>query len=131
MGDKFSIWEQHFIKQAKGLVPHQDNFYKVTSEKQRDTDMTKGDTGSKVNPHVGQIVERAKNAPTTIYDPVSGVARQTVRSRHRVKTSKRKGPTKRRRQSIPRKKKRKGKGRGKKKITKKITKKKKKVNRKK
>jgi hypothetical protein len=78
MSDEFQTWKQHFLDQAKGLIPHQKKFYKVSVQQ--------GGGGShppvKIVSPTEQIVERAKaslNQPPTVYDPVTGVMQQTNR----------------------------------------------------
>lgn len=75
MSEEFQTWKQHFINQAKGLIPHQRKFYKVS--------MQQGGGGQptiKMVSPTEQIVERAKASldhPPSVYDPVTGVMQQT------------------------------------------------------
>jgi len=75
MADNFAIWKQHFINQAKGLIPHQEKFYKVASEKGGGgKGLTSGEF-KMVSP-TQEVVERAKTQPplpVSIYDPISGL----------------------------------------------------------
>lgn len=75
MGEEFQTWKQHFINQARGLIPHQRKFYKVSLQE-----------GGGEQPRIKmvspteQIVERAKatlEQPPSVYDPVTGVMQQT------------------------------------------------------
>lgn len=74
MTEEFNTWKHHFIQQARGLIPHEKHFYKVSSQK------GKGDsTNIKLVTPTQQIVERAKSTlnhqpiqPPSIYDPVTG-----------------------------------------------------------
>lgn len=93
MGDEFQSWKHHFIQQAKGLIPHQRKFYRVSSMQQ----LGKGDqpTIKLVSP-TEQIVERAKTIlkdpppdPPSVYDPVTGVM-QHAQGKHSTISRKRK-----------------------------------------
>ena len=124
MNEEFHIWKQHFINQAKGLIPQGKHFYKVSSQK------GKGETTANIKmvSPTEQVVERAKSAvsqapsvPPTVYDPVTGVIQSSKRlphgkaiSRKRKKKNTNKVPKKKRKVS-----------------SKKKTKKKKKINQKK
>lgn len=75
MTEEFRSWKQHFIDQAKGNIPHQRIFYKVSKQE-----------GSGEEPNIKlvtpteQVVERAKSTlsqPPSIYDPVTGIMQQT------------------------------------------------------
>lgn len=75
MGDSFQEWKQHFIDQARGLIPHQKNFYKVVQQR--------GKGGNQANIQLvsptKQVVERAKSTlsqPPTVYDPVTGLVQK-------------------------------------------------------
>jgi hypothetical protein len=75
MSEDFQVWKNHFINQAKGLIPHQKRFYKVS--------MQQGGGSQPIIKMVSpteQIVERAKStldqAPS-VFDPVTGVMQQT------------------------------------------------------
>lgn len=75
MGDRFSVWKRHFENQARGLIPHDNAFYKVSSDSKK---RGEGDSESKVSlvSPTQQVVERAKNQikyHDTIYDPVTGI----------------------------------------------------------
>lgn len=90
MSEEFHTWRQHFIDQAKGLIPHQKKFYKVSMQQ-----------GSGEQPKIKmvspteQIVERAKaklDQPPSVYDPVTGTMQQTNGKHSKIKTPhKRKG----------------------------------------
>lgn len=71
MGDDFVVWKQHFIDQARGHIPFQKKFYKVSSQGGRG-----GEPSIKMVTPTEQLVERAKSSlshPPSIYDPVTGV----------------------------------------------------------
>ena len=71
MGDDFVVWKQHFIDQARGHIPFQKIFYKVSSQGGRG-----GEPSIKMVTPTEQLVERAKSSlshPPSIYDPVTGV----------------------------------------------------------
>lgn len=96
MSEEFQVWKQHFINQAKGLIPHQKRFYKVSMQH-----------GAGVQPTIKlispteQIVDRAKASleqPPTIYDPVTGAMQQT--SGKHIKTT---TPRKRKRKATTKK----------------------------
>lgn len=73
MGDNFQEWKQHFIDQAKGLIPHEKKFYRVSQQKVKEP--TREVNIKMVSP-TEQVVERAKatiSNPPTKYDPVSGL----------------------------------------------------------
>lgn len=73
MTDKFTIWKNHFINQAKGLIPHQHSFYGVSSQNKGNE--VKSEHQSKIMLPTQEIVERVKRAqpnPLSIYDPVTG-----------------------------------------------------------
>ena len=118
MGDEFHVWKQHFIDQARGLIPHQRNFYKVSEQK------GKGDQPSiKLVSPTEQVVERAKSTlsdPPMVYDPVTGVTNQPINEtikkkrtyKRKRKTDKKKKIKKRKKGKKPNKK---GKEKGKKK----------------
>lgn len=91
MDDNFAIWRKHFVDQAKGLIPHQSQFYKVTTSEREEGSMEGGKKDVKI---VEQMVERAKNAPRTIYDPTTGVMRQSLGKPRSVRTLKKKAPAK-------------------------------------
>ncbi|MEK6266753.1 MAG: hypothetical protein N2B06_18590 [Clostridium sp.] len=90
MSEEFQTWKHHFIQQAKGLIPHQKRFYKVSMQQ------GKGDqpTIKMVSP-TEQVVERAKSdlvQPPSVYDPVTGVMQQTSGKHLKIPTPrKRKG----------------------------------------
>jgi len=100
MADKFTAWKQHFVKQAKGLVPHEDTFYNVTTEKSGEKAFSNANPNVTLVSPVQQLVERAKNdkpETSTIYDPVTGVMRQSATKHQRVrKYSKKRGKAKKR-----------------------------------
>lgn len=74
MADEFQQWKQHFVNQARGLIPHQSNFYRVSEQKGR------GDEQNiKMVAPTQQIVARAKSSlanPPVVYDPVTGITKQ-------------------------------------------------------
>lgn len=76
----FEVWKQHFIKQAKGLIPHEQSFYPVTTENTKQSDSS---TPVKLVSPMQDVVERAKtdisNPTTPIYDPITGIMRQSVK----------------------------------------------------
>lgn len=75
MSEEFHTWKQHFINQAKGLIPYQKKFYKVSMQQGAGSQPT-----IKMVSPTEQIVERAKaslDQPPTVYDPVTGVVQQT------------------------------------------------------
>jgi len=112
MADNFSVWKQHFVNQAKGLIPHQEKFYKVASQKDGGgKGITSGEM--KMVTPTQEVVERAKTQsplPSAIYDPVSGVM---VHSSGRPKSVRRykKKPSKKRSRSSTKKRKSPKKGR--------------------
>jgi len=75
MGDNFQTWKTHFIQQAKGLIPHERRFYRVSMQE------GKGDEPPiKMVSPTEQVVDRARsslNEPPSVYDPVSGVMQHT------------------------------------------------------
>ena len=76
MGDEFQIWKRHFIDQARGVIPHQRNFYKVSNQKGKG----EGENIKMVAP-TQQILERAKASlsdPPVVYDPVTGITNQPI-----------------------------------------------------
>jgi len=127
MGDSFLAWKQHFIKQAKGLVPHQDSFYNVTTERNAGNGDTSSNIKTTLVSPVQQMVERAKSdviEGSAIYDPVTGVMRHSGRKVRRVRrsgkkksSSKKKKVVKRGRVTKKKTKSKKGKGKGKKKTS--------------
>lgn len=94
MSDNFNVWKQHFINQAKGLIPHQDQFYKVITAG-REEGSKEDEKNVKIISPLKGIVERAENAPTNIYDPTTGVIRQSLKKPRKVRRSKKKAPRKR------------------------------------
>jgi len=75
MGDNFATWKEHFIQQARGLVPHQRKFYRVSLQHGKG-----GEPAIKMVSPTQEVVERAKsnlNDPPSVYDPVSGVMQHT------------------------------------------------------
>jgi len=104
MADNFQTWKTHFIQQAKGLIPHQRKFYRVSMQEGKG-----GETPIKMVSPTEQIVERAKSnldGPPSVYDPVSGVMQHTE-GKHTKPTRKRKrrskAPTNRSKQTKKRK----------------------------
>lgn len=84
MEGQYQIWIQHFINQAKGLVPHQKAFYKVGSQRGEGKPVIQLVTPTE------QVVERAKASlkeKNDTYDPVTGVVHQSVSSLLRGKNS--------------------------------------------
>lgn len=77
MGEDFRAWKQHFINQARGSIPHQKYFYKVSEQKGG------GDPHLKlhiVSP-TQQAVDQAKatlSDPPVVYDPVTGITNQPI-----------------------------------------------------
>jgi len=108
MADNFSVWKEHFIKQAKGLIPHENYFYRVVTAGREEGSMEEGKNNVKVVTPLAQIVERAKNAPTDTYDPTTGVIRQLLSKPRKVRTSKKRAPKKSTKKKAPKKKARKG-----------------------
>jgi hypothetical protein len=103
MSEEFQAWKNHFIDQAKGLIPYQKKFYKVSMQQGGGTQPQ-----IKMVSPTEQIVERAKASlqPPSVYDPVTGVMQQT-KGKH-IPTSykrKRKISKKRNQKKISRKKK--------------------------
>lgn len=90
MGDNFEIWKQHFIKQARGLIPHEKVFYKVSEQ----TGRGKEENIKMVSP-TEQVVERAKSNlsnPPVVYDPVTGITNQPIyKKKNNVRKRKQKG----------------------------------------
>lgn len=89
MSEKFSIWKKHFENQARGLIPRDNSFYKVSTES---TNQTSGNNESKINliSPSQQIVERAKKQiryPDAIYDPVTGIMLHSKGKPHSVRRS--------------------------------------------
>lgn len=98
MADNFAVWKQHFINQAKGLIPHQEKFYKVASDNRRGGNgITSGEI--KMITPTQEVVQRAKTQsplPPAIYDPLSGVMTHSAgRPRSVRKYGKKKKTTKR------------------------------------
>jgi hypothetical protein len=76
MSDEFQAWKNHFIEQAKGKIPHQKKFYRVSMQQGGGSQ-----PAIKMVSPTEQIVERAKaniEHPPTVYDPVTGVMQQTI-----------------------------------------------------
>jgi hypothetical protein len=76
----FDVWKQHFVKQAKGLLPREDSFYPVTTEVNANRSISDGQIKVDLVSPVQQAVERAEsdiNSYTPIYDPVTGVTRHS------------------------------------------------------
>jgi hypothetical protein len=76
----FDVWKQHFVKQAKGLLPREDNFYPMTTEANVNRSISDGQIKVNLVSPVQQAVERAEsdaNSYTPIYDPVTGVTRHS------------------------------------------------------
>ena len=90
MEDNFAVWKKHFIDQAKGLIPHQSQFYKVTTSAREEGSMEEGKKNVKIESPLKQMIVRAKNAPQTIYDPTTGVMRHSLGKPRSVQTSKKK-----------------------------------------
>lgn len=93
MGDSFQAWKQHFIDQARGLIPHQKNFYKVDEQR------GKGSNESNIQlvTPSEQVVERAKatlSHPPTVYDPVTGIVQNPSPKQRKRKYVKKKKPIK-------------------------------------
>lgn len=87
MSEEFQTWRQHFIDQAKGLIPHQRKFYKVSMQEGKGKE-----PAIKMISPVQSIINRAKSEiahPPSVYDPVTGIMQQTNRKHVKV-TSKRK-----------------------------------------
>lgn len=107
MTEEFHAWKKHFIDQAKGLIPHQKKFYKVS--------MQQGGGSQPILKMVSpteQVVERAKlEQPPTMYDAVTGVMQQTKMKHTTVKrkTSKKKKRLQSKSKTKPKPKKRSGK----------------------
>lgn len=92
MGDKFDIWRRHFEKQARGLIPHDNTFYKVQTAPQNNQQEIFGKK-IQIGPPTQQAIERAKSSlynPPTIYDPVLGIEHHFTRKPRSVRTSIRK-----------------------------------------
>lgn len=84
MGDEFQTWKEHFIEQAKGLVPHQRKFYRVSMQHGKG-----GEPPIKMVSPTEQVVERAKSTlsqPPTIYDPVTGIMQHANRKHSKINT---------------------------------------------
>jgi hypothetical protein len=111
MSEEFAVWKRHFINQARGLIPHQNKFYKVREQKGSGG----GSANIKLVTPTQQVVERAKSTlsdPPVVYDPVTGITNQPINGL--VKT-----PQKRKRLNCNCNRKSKGKGKKKRKIEKK------------
>ena len=82
MSEEFQAWKQHFIQQAKGLIPHQKRFYKVSMQQ------GKGD-----QPNIKMVSPKSDLVqPPSVYDPVTGVMQQTSGKHLKIPTRrKRKG----------------------------------------
>lgn len=94
MGDNFSVWRKHFENQARGLIPHDSAFYKVSSERGNGEE-SKGESKMTVISPSQQIVERAKKQlkyAEVIYDPVTGITQHSVGKPRSVKRLKKKAP---------------------------------------
>ena len=88
MADEFGEWKRHFLNQARGLIPPQKTFYKVSEQRGKG-----GETNIKMVSPTQQIVDRAKSTlaqPPTVYDPVTGVVRETESIMEEHKPRKRK-----------------------------------------
>lgn len=76
MEGEYQMWVQHFIDQAKGLVPHQKTFYKIGSQRGEGKNTIQLVTPTK------QVVERAKSSLEELrkdtYDPITGVVHQSM-----------------------------------------------------
>lgn len=134
MNEEFHLWKEHFINQAKGLIPQEIFFYNVSTQKGRG----EPSANIKMVSPTEQIVKRAKatlsqvpTSPPTVYDPVTGVIQAEQRktqtklpSRKRKNTNTKKKKYKKRKISVKKKRKtkkrsqQKGKGKGKKRIKK-------------
>lgn len=83
MSNEFQTWKEHFIDQAKGLIPHQKYFYTVSMQH------GKGEKPLiKMISPTEQVVDRAKaklNHPPSVYDPVTGIMQHTS-SKHMKRT---------------------------------------------
>lgn len=99
MSNNFEVWKNHFINQARGLIPHQEKFYSVTVDKGGGAEVGKNNESINLVSPMQQVVERAKtdiSNPTNIYDPVTGIIRhsstrpRTVRKSSKGISSKRK-----------------------------------------
>ena len=95
MMGNYQMWVQHFIDQSKGLIPHQNFFYKIAFNGQKGD----GKTAIQVVTPTEQVVARAKAtlvAPIKhSYDPVTGVSHQSPQNRRGERiTLKRKNPKK-------------------------------------
>ena len=89
MGADFEEWKKHFLDQARGLIPHQRNFYKVSEQRGKGA----GETNIKMVSPTQQVVERAKSTlsnPPTVYDPVTGVVHRPESSSKTTRIPKRK-----------------------------------------
>lgn len=88
MADEFNTWKRHFIEQARGLIPHERNFYKVSSQ------TGKGETTNiKMVTPTEQVVERARatlSQPASVYDPVTGIMQRTQARHKTISSQKRK-----------------------------------------
>jgi hypothetical protein len=74
MGENFEVWKTHFINQARGLIPHEKIFYRVSEQKGKGNEEK-----LKIVTPTQQIVERAKSNlsdPPVVYDPVTGITNQ-------------------------------------------------------
>jgi hypothetical protein len=78
MSEDFGAWKRHFINQARGLIPHQNSFYKVREQKGGGGG---GEQNIKLVTPTQQVVERAKSTisdPPVVYDPVTGITNQPL-----------------------------------------------------
>lgn len=119
MSNNFEVWKNHFIRQAKGLIPHEKQFYQVTTEK-GDSEKIKNDHNVTLVSPMQEVVERAKtniNNPIPTYDPVTGVVRHLARKPRSIRKSTTKNKKKKKNQGKKKKKSSKTKGKfGKKKL---------------
>ena len=89
MGEDFGDWKKHFMDQARGLVPYQRHFYKVSEQRGRGG----GSPTIKMVSPSQQVVERAKTTlaqPPTVYDPVTGLVHRPENINKEIGTRKRK-----------------------------------------
>lgn len=86
MSEEFQAWREHFVNQAKGLIPHERKFYRVSKQEGKGKDPI-----IKMVTPTEQVVERAKaslSQPPSVYDPVTGVMQYTGNKHTPIKRKK-------------------------------------------
>lgn len=116
MSDKFAAWRQHFENQARGLVPRENTFYKISSTPLKDEEELFGKQ-IQIVPSTQQAIARAKSTLSdvnTIYDPVLGIQRHFFGRPQGVRKSSKSKPKKKKTKSTNKKKPKRSKAKSKK-----------------